>query len=155
MSITRTAMVDDDGSGTTGTILNNAWKQELYNQIDALGVGLPAVSGTWTPNDASGAGLIFTLYNARYWTIDKLVVVTAAFSYPATANSGPAKIGGLPFPNGAGYGGFYSANAPLAVTYKLDPGVSFFTPQSTTAVGLTNAMMSGAGLTIVGVYLKA
>jgi hypothetical protein len=39
MAITRTAMIDDDGSGTTGTILNNAWKQELYGQIDAaLGV---------------------------------------------------------------------------------------------------------------------
>ena len=35
MPITRTSMMDDDGSGTTGTILNNAWKQELYNQIDA------------------------------------------------------------------------------------------------------------------------
>ncbi len=36
MSITRTPIHDDDGTGTTGTILNNAWKQELYNQIDAL-----------------------------------------------------------------------------------------------------------------------
>ncbi len=35
MSITRTAIVDDDGTGTTGTVLSNAWKQELYNQIDA------------------------------------------------------------------------------------------------------------------------
>lgn len=35
MAIPRTAMIDDDGSGTTGTILNNAWKQELYGQIDA------------------------------------------------------------------------------------------------------------------------
>src|SRR5215471_9962850 len=34
MPITRTAMVDDDGSGTTGTVINNAWKQELYDQID-------------------------------------------------------------------------------------------------------------------------
>ena len=36
MAITRTAMIDDDGIGTTGTILNNAWKQELYGQIDAF-----------------------------------------------------------------------------------------------------------------------
>ena len=27
------------GAGTTGTIINNAWKQELYNQIDALAGG--------------------------------------------------------------------------------------------------------------------
>ncbi len=35
MPITRTAIVDDNGTGTTGTILNNAWKQELYGQIDS------------------------------------------------------------------------------------------------------------------------
>lgn len=35
MEITRTAITDDDGSGTTGTVLNNAWKSELYDQIDA------------------------------------------------------------------------------------------------------------------------
>jgi hypothetical protein len=57
MAITRTAMVDDDGSGTTGTILNNAWKQELYNQIDAkiptttyLEVSIPGgVYNDWNP----------------------------------------------------------------------------------------------------------
>ena len=36
MAITRTSMTDDDGSGTTGTILNNSWKQEFYDQIDTL-----------------------------------------------------------------------------------------------------------------------
>ena len=35
MAITRTAWVDDDGTGTTGTVINNAVKTELYNQIDA------------------------------------------------------------------------------------------------------------------------
>jgi hypothetical protein len=58
MAIPRTNMIDDDGSGTTGTIINNAWKQELYNQIDTLGgpwVNLPfnaanytALAGAWT-----------------------------------------------------------------------------------------------------------
>jgi hypothetical protein len=38
MPITRTPIVDDDGSGTTGTVLDNAWKQELYNQIDGADV---------------------------------------------------------------------------------------------------------------------
>jgi hypothetical protein len=47
MPITRTPMVDDDGSGTTGTIINNAWKQELYGQIDGLvaPIGAPLVIG--------------------------------------------------------------------------------------------------------------
>lgn len=34
-TITRTPWIDDDGSGTTGTVLNNAIKTELYDQIDA------------------------------------------------------------------------------------------------------------------------
>ena len=36
MPITRTPIVDDDGSGQTGTVLDNAWKQELYDQIDGV-----------------------------------------------------------------------------------------------------------------------
>jgi hypothetical protein len=34
MAITRTAWTDDDGTGTTGTVLNNAAKTTLYNEID-------------------------------------------------------------------------------------------------------------------------
>jgi hypothetical protein len=34
MAITRTAVIDDDGTGTTGTVFEDAWKQELYDQID-------------------------------------------------------------------------------------------------------------------------
>ena len=33
--ITRTPIINDDLTGKTGTIIDNAWKQELYNQIDA------------------------------------------------------------------------------------------------------------------------
>ena len=50
MAITRTAMIDDDGSGTTGTILNNAWKQELYNQIDANPINLLRYAKAATAN---------------------------------------------------------------------------------------------------------
>lgn len=51
MTITRTAWTDDDGSGTTGTVINNAVKTELYNQIDAAiaaggAAAEPLVSGS-------------------------------------------------------------------------------------------------------------
>jgi hypothetical protein len=36
MPITRTPMTDDAGDGLTGTPINNAWKQEFYDQIDAV-----------------------------------------------------------------------------------------------------------------------
>ena len=46
MAITRTAMVDDDGTGTTGTVINNAWKQQFYDQIDAA-LAVPTLPGAW------------------------------------------------------------------------------------------------------------
>jgi len=49
MAITRTAWVDDDGTGTTGTVLNNAAKTSLYGEIDsALALLLPKAGGTLT-----------------------------------------------------------------------------------------------------------
>jgi hypothetical protein len=35
VTITRTPWIDDDGTGTTGTVINNAVKTGLYNEIDA------------------------------------------------------------------------------------------------------------------------
>ena len=60
MPITRTPMVDDDGSGTTGTVLNNAWKQEFYNQIDTL-------VGIWTPIPFNAAN--YTAAPAGTWVL--------------------------------------------------------------------------------------
>lgn len=51
--IVRTAIVDDDGSLTTGTIWNNAYKQEEYDQIDdalhALDAAIAAVPTGGSP----------------------------------------------------------------------------------------------------------
>lgn len=64
MAITRTAMIDDDGSGTTGTIINNAWKTQFYDQIDAaIGAG----PGAYTAIPYSQAN--FTV-SAGVWTVD-------------------------------------------------------------------------------------
>lgn len=60
MAITRTQDVDDDLTGTTGTIRNNAWKQELYDQIDAALAALGAVSTEQTTT-ATGAQHNFNL----------------------------------------------------------------------------------------------
>jgi hypothetical protein len=43
MAITRTPIVDDDGSMTVGTVFENAWKQEFYDQIDAAIAGVKTV----------------------------------------------------------------------------------------------------------------
>ena len=40
--ITRTPIIDDDLTGTIGTVIDNAWKQQFYNQIDAALAGVGA-----------------------------------------------------------------------------------------------------------------
>lgn len=67
MAITRTPQVDDDGSGSTGTLWTNAWKQELYNQIDAALIALPALTeGTWVPGLTFFNGAVGMTYSTQY-----------------------------------------------------------------------------------------
>jgi hypothetical protein len=67
MPITRTPMIDDDGSGTTGTIINNAWKQEFYNQIDAT------VGGVWQAVPFNAAN--FYGSSPMVWTVGSAAVL--------------------------------------------------------------------------------
>src|SRR6185436_3984605 len=61
VTISRTAMTDDDGSGTTGTVWNNAYKTTLYDQIDtALALLLPLAGGTVSGATTVGALLTLT-----------------------------------------------------------------------------------------------
>lgn len=75
MAITRTAIVDDDGTLTTGTIINNAWKSELYDQIDATtGAVIQTTTSTGTQNNfalTTGAGVL-RCNNATLLTITGL-----------------------------------------------------------------------------------
>lgn len=53
--------------------------------------------GTWTPTDASGAGLSLTVGTAKYTKIGRMVMVQASITYPTTTNTSSAIIGGLPY----------------------------------------------------------
>jgi hypothetical protein len=92
-TITRTAMVDDDGTGTTGTIINNAWKTEFYNQIDAaFGPAVIEQTGTYTPSlqATSSSGQVYSIRDGRYIKIGHLVYVTGrvALSNKGTMSGG-------------------------------------------------------------------
>jgi hypothetical protein len=130
MPITRTAMIDDDGSGTTGTILNNTWKQELYNQIDAL-VSLGGVGfGVWqaTPFNAAdysaGGSMTWTvgagnvLMN-RYTVIGKTLIWNVYIGSALTGGT-PSNALLVKLP-----GGFTarSANSGTAATSQLYDGI--------------------------------
>ena len=71
MPITRTPIIDDDGTGTTGTVLNSAWKQELYNQIDGT-------VGTWTEVPFNAGH--FTGTAPMTWTVGPAAVIHNRYS---------------------------------------------------------------------------
>ena len=54
-------------------------------------------TGTWTPTDASGAGLTLTNNYAHYTKVGNLVTVTAYITWPSTVNTAAPSVGGLPF----------------------------------------------------------
>ena len=106
MAITRTPMIDDDGTGTTGTIINSAWKVELYDQIDAALTGVtpppPYTTGTWLPrvegDGAAATGQSYVVQEGIYLRMGQLVMFTATviLTNKGTINGGNVVIRGLP-----------------------------------------------------------
>jgi hypothetical protein len=117
MPITRTPMVDDDGSGTTGTIINNAWKQELYGQIDGTLPGWTAVpfdvANFWT---GVTAGMVLA---NNYTTINKTFLwMVDTSGMPAPTPPSPYAYFRLPI-GSIGQSGCFSA-----VAYCADGGTA-------------------------------
>lgn len=74
------------------------------------GTGITCSGGTasvstavtsWTPTDASGAGLTFTAASAAYLKTGNSYTITAAITYPSTASTANAEITGFPTANGS------------------------------------------------------
>lgn len=149
MAITRTNIVDDDGSGTTGTVIDNAWKQQFYNQIDAVAV---PVYGSWTPTDVSGAGLALTINSARYAWLDKWVMIWAHITYPATANGAFAAIGSFPFTSANFFQGFNQTYGPPALFHMNPSSAAIALINPTNNLQIPNSTMSGAVLIFSGLY---
>jgi hypothetical protein len=130
MAITRTPIVDDDGTGTTGTVLDNAWKQELYNQIDGVAANSPWIALPLTLANFSMAGGTISgvaIVLSRYRLIGANTIVWSLTASPVTIGSGSATsvtISGLPF-------SLTQANAN-AVAASIAP--AFVLPNGTHAV---------------------
>jgi hypothetical protein len=149
MAITRTPMIDDDGSGTTGTIFNNAWKQELYNQIDAIVQG-PLLN--WT---ATGPA-VGTLGTGFYIVSGRLVFLSIRLSWPATADATGA-IFTLPIPQANGIdGGLVQSYGSMQHRFWM-PDSATGTCQllnAVTGANRTNQELSGQLVIVHGMYLK-
>ena len=62
-----------------------------------LNAFVSGLSGSWTPTDASGAGLTFTGLDAEYNVVGNLVFAFGRLTYPGTADGSAATVEGLPF----------------------------------------------------------
>jgi parallel beta-helix repeat protein len=100
--------------------------------------------GNWTPLDASGQGLVFTVTNAKYTRIGRSVTVLGDITYPSTANGSTALIGGLPFTT--------PSNVPAATQSDVGSSVTVlayvasttaYVFDTATAAAKTNANLSG------------
>jgi len=106
--------------------------------------------GTWTPTDASGAGLILTLVNCKYVRIGKQVTLIGRITYPVTANVTQARISLL---NSSASQGSFPVSCSAALNlYGYSSGTSawiFGAGQS----AITNANLSGAELDLTITYV--
>jgi hypothetical protein len=112
--------------------------------------------GNWTPIDASGAGLSLAVTSASYIKIGALVYVQFYLTYPSTASTDTATIGGLPFTAGAGYGmlyGRWEGTTLQARQFQVNAGdTSAILRGSGGSVNVTNANISGQYMLISGCY---
>lgn len=107
MPITRTAMVDDDGSGMTGTVINNAWKTELYNQIDGVVANAPATDIAFSAANFIGRGGLTWSVTAGQVLLNRYIITNGVLTWwltiqgPTVSGTGGAgaglQIGNLPW----------------------------------------------------------
>jgi hypothetical protein len=149
ITITRTPWIDDDGSGTTGTVINNAEKTALYNQIDqALAQLLPlagaaTITGPLTVNAIGGHGFIaagtgqnnLTIRNtvagatnsAALWVgndADQSLLTLTSYSSTYTPNNFAQPNGSLLFQNGAGGLSIMTLGAAAAMRFYTGSGAA-------------------------------
>lgn len=114
--------------------------------------------GTWTPTDASGAGLTFSNVDAYYTRIGRMVYAYCRVTYPTTADTNAAAVGGLPFTIQN-----TQAARQANITYSSQTTATFLFPIPNNTYGIffnaagavTNASMSGSDNWLMFTYPAA
>lgn len=141
--------VDGAGSGLDADLLDG---------VSSAGFAAAAhlSTGTWTPTDASGAGLVLVTPEGMYEKHENLVIARFANNYPVTADASPSLMGGLPFsvdagePNRQGFVTYTNLGSHL---YMLPmPGTSTVRVYTSAGVRITNAALSGKAFYGVLIY---
>ena len=98
--------------------------------------------GTWTPTDASGAGLTFTFNCRQYTKVGRAVTINLEMTWPSTANGSAVSVS-LPFTadssNRSGVTIF--SNVAGEVNFYAN-GTANFTLFNDTGAQITNSTMS-------------
>lgn len=113
--------------------------------------------GSWTPTDASGAGLTFSAAYGYYIKVGKMVYVQAKIIYPSTGSSANNSLGGLPFAmnNSNPYNfpvGACSANTNTNALRAYGAGSTFSFLNTSDSIA-TNASLSGANINFNLTYI--
>jgi hypothetical protein len=166
-------LVNLNGDGESGTIANNYLDGLLANcaPVNVLRTnvavynneanngkfspGFTLQTSTWTPTDASGAGLTLTTAYSTYSRVGNMVTASAQIVFPSTASGANIAIGGLPFPiavgtvavgatvttNGAGFTAYINAALSNNINFRNDSNVT-----------ITNASISTGTITFTLTY---
>jgi hypothetical protein len=109
--------------------------------------------GTWVPTDASGAGIAITPSSCRYTKIGRAVTIQGRITFPSTANTATAQIGGLPF----AYADFFPVSiiyiGSTLASYLLGLNGTSFYIFNNTGTPQTNATLTGADFYFGGTYM--
>lgn len=132
----------------------------LGNVLNGNTQGLIAPSqmqGSWTPIDASGAGLVFSASEGWWFKQGNMVIAMGQATYPVTANASSAKVGGLPFTikdNPYARAGGIMTISTVEGAKRLYPeqGGTAAPILSDTSAGVTNATCSGGLFAFIITY---
>lgn len=120
------------------------WMVKLWNLIKSFFYE----EGTWTPIDGTVAGLTLTVTSANYTKIGRVVTAQCHVSYPTTADTHVATIGGLPYTSGTStfvgtvISGAGAGNGPVSCQVSGTTLIIWGTSGGT-SVQVTNANLSG------------
>lgn len=117
-------------------------------------------AGPWTPADASGAGLSFTVSDCVYRKIGSLVVVSGVITFPTTVNGSAVTIGGLPAARFTGTNpimvGAVAVAGAAGLAARIASAASQFTLNNLSAdASVVNSALSGATILFTLTYPSA
>jgi hypothetical protein len=142
-------LVVANGNGVDFSATPSTGTSELFNDYE---------EGTWTPTDASGAGLTFVTTTGFYTKIGRAVYWQANIDYPVTADVSDSLIGGLPFTITEGgspgrSGSFITATTVVSLVQTLQLTPTNIRLMKTGFVRNTNAELSSATIYLAGFYV--